>query len=154
MSDLAKTFMVEGAQLIFRNFEGKEGPFNRKGDRSVSIVLSPEIAEQLLADGWNVKQLKSREEEEDGTFYITAAINYENRPPKIVMITSRARTTLDANTVETLDYAEFTNVDVLCRAHDWNVGDKSGTKAYVKSMYVTVLEDELEKKYADLEKGK
>ena len=51
MATEAKTFMVENAQLIFRNFEGKEGQYNRKGDRNFSVILPKDVAHDLLRDG-------------------------------------------------------------------------------------------------------
>lgn len=143
-----KTFMVENAQLIFRNFEGKEGQYNRKGDRNFSVILPEQLAEELLRDGWNVKYLRAREEGDEDTPYITVAVNFKNRPPRVVMLTSRARTNLDEDTVEVLDWANIEKSDLICRAYEWTVGDKKGIKAYLQSLFVTIEEDELERKYA------
>ena len=49
MPDFAKTFIVEDARIIFRNFSGKEGQYNREGDRNFAVVLPPDIAQQMLA---------------------------------------------------------------------------------------------------------
>ena len=46
-----------------------------------------------------------------------------------------------------LDYARFSNVDLIARSRYWNVGDKSGMKAYLQTMFLTLEEDELERKY-------
>lgn len=149
----AKTFMIEDGQIIFRNFEGKEGQYNRKGDRNFAVILPHDTAKVMEKDGWNVRYLPPREEGDDETPYITVAVNFKNRPPRIVMLTSRARTNLDENTCEVLDWANIEKADLICRAYEWVVGDKSGVKAYLQSLFVTIEEDALERKYAINEVG-
>jgi hypothetical protein len=154
MADDVKTFMVEDARLVFRNFSGKEGQYNREGDRNFSVILDPTAADKMLADGWNVKFLASREDGEPDTPYIQVAVNFSNRPPRVVMITSTARTHLNEASVSVLDWADIKVCDLIARAYDWTVNGKSGTKAYLQSMYITIEEDELERKYAvDLAEG-
>lgn len=148
MADEAKTFMVEDARLIFRNFSGKEGQYNREGDRNFSVILDDETANVMLKDGWNVKYLASREEGEEDTPYIQVAVNFNNRPPRVVMITSTARTHLNEDSVSVLDWADIRTCDLIARAYDWTVNGKSGTKAYLQSMFITIEEDALERKYA------
>lgn len=148
-----KEFMIEDAKILFRNFEGKEGQYNRKGDRNFAVLIPPEQVPAMEADGWNVKMLAAREEGEEDVPYITVAVSYKNRPPRITMMTSRARTNLDEDTVEVLDWANIQSVDLICNSYAWNVGDKSGVKAYLKTLFVTIEEDELEKKYSANEVG-
>lgn len=146
-----KTFMVEDAQLIFRNFAGKEDQYNREGDRNFSVILNPEVAEGMAADGWNIKYLKPREEDGDETPYIQVTVKFGVRPPKVVMITSGGRTQLGEDEIEVLDWSDFENVDMIARAYEWSVNGKTGIKAYLQSMFVTLREDELERKYARFE---
>lgn len=148
-----KTFMVEDAQIIFRNFAGEESQYNRKGDRNFAVILDPDTAEKMLEDGWNIKSLKPREEGEPEVPYIQIAVNFDNRPPTVVMITSTGRTRLDEKSVEVLDYADIRVADLICNGYDWTVQEKSGTKAYLKSLFITIEEDELERKYAVIEDG-
>lgn len=148
MSDNDKTVMIEDAQLIFLNFEGKEGQYNRAGDRNFAVVLPPDVAESMLADNWNVKFLKQREEDEVATAYLSVSVNYKNRPPKIVLITSRTRTHLDESSVSVLDYADIAKADLIINPYDWVANGKSGVKAYLKTLFVTIDEDDLERKYA------
>lgn len=143
-----KTFMVEDAQLIFRNFEGKEGQYNAKGNRNFAVILPPDVAEQMLRDEWNVKYLEAREEGDEAIPYITVAVNFKNRPPRVVMMTSRSRVNLDEDTVEVLDWANIEKADLICRSYFWEVGGKTGYKAYLQSLFVTIEEDALEQKYA------
>jgi hypothetical protein len=144
----AKTFMVEDATLLFRNFAGKEGPYNRSGDRNFAVILPQDDADRMLKEGWNVRYLAAQEEGDEDVPYITVAVSYKNRPPRVVMLTSRARTNLDEDSVEVLDWANIEKADLICRAYEWAVGDKSGIKAYLKSLFVTIEEDYLERKYA------
>lgn len=144
----AKTFLIEDARIIFRNFSGKEGMYNREGDRNFCVVLTPELASQLENDDWNVKYLKPREEGDPDTPYVMVSVNFDNRPPRIVMISSTARTNLGEDMVEILDWAEFRTVDLIARGYEWNVNGKTGTKAYLQSLFVTIEEDALERKYA------
>lgn len=147
------TVMMEGVRIIFRNFSGKEGQYNREGDRNFAVLLDDKTAEAMAADGWNVKWLKPREEDEDEVpqAYLQVSVNFKGRPPRIVIITSRGRTNLDEGSVEMLDWADIQNVDLIVRPYEWSVNDKTGIKAYLQSIYATIEEDELEKKYADMD---
>lgn len=143
---------IEEATLIFRNFTGAEGRYNAAGDRNFAIVLTPEQAEEMKADGWNVKFPNPREDEEETRDpYLQIAVRYNFRPPLVVMITSTGRTNLTEDTVGTLDWADITNADLIIAPSRWNVGDKTGIKAYLRSLYVTVNEDILARKYALME---
>ena len=56
----SKTFMVEDATIIFKNFEGKEDKYNRAGDRNFSVILTTDVAKAMESDGWNIKYLRAR----------------------------------------------------------------------------------------------
>lgn len=148
MADEAKTFMIEDARIIFRNFSGKEGQYNREGDRNFAVILPPETAEVMLKDGWNVRVLEAREEGDEPTPYIGVTVNFDNRPPRVVLLTSTTRTQLNEASVEILDWADIRTADLIARGYDWNVNGKQGTKAYLQSLFVTIEEDALERKYS------
>jgi hypothetical protein len=148
------TVLMEGVKIIFRNFSGKEGQYNREGDRNFAVLLDDKVAEAMTADGWNVKWLKPREddEEEQEQAYLSVSLNFsKGRPPRVVMVTSRGRTHLGEDEVELLDWADISNVDLIVRPYEWSVNGKTGVKAYLQSIYVTIEEDALELKYADLD---
>lgn len=139
---------VENARIMFRNFSGKEGQYNREGDRNFSVVLPQDVADQMANDGWNIRVLPIKEEGDEAVFYLPVSVSYKNRPPRVVMITSSGRTPLDEDTIEALDYADIENVDIVVNPYFWTVRENSGIKAYLKTMFITIQEDELERKYA------
>lgn len=147
------TVLMEGVTIVFKNFKGKEGQYNAEGDRNFGVLLDDDIAQQMAEDGWNVKMLNPREDADEGEeprpFLPVAAEYRKGKPPTIVMITERGRTHLDVDTVETLDWVDIKNVDLIVRPSNWEVNGKTGVKAYLQSMYVTIEEDELAKKYAE-----
>lgn len=147
--------LMEGVRIIFRNFRGEEGPYNPKGTRTFAVLLDEKVAEALAADEWNVKWLKPREDDEDEgppQPYLPVTVRFDVYPPKVVLVTSRGRTHLDDHSIEMLDWANIINVDLIVRGFPWGpINDKSGLKAYVQSMYVTIEEDPLEMKYSEVE---
>ena len=146
---VTSNIVIEGARIGFRNFSGKEGKFNPAGRRNFCVFLEEDLARALEKDGWNVRWLQPRDEQEDEQGYLQVAVSYENIPPKIIMITSNGKTILDDESVSLLDWAEIAEIDLIIRPYNWEVNGKSGVKAYVKSMYISIVEDEFEKKWAN-----
>lgn len=149
------TLTIEDAQILggaFRNFAGKEGKYNREGDRSFHIALDRGLAEQLAKDGWNIKWLEAREDGDEDQAILEVAVNYRSgRPPRIVLVTSRGKNALTEDTVETVDYAVIEKADVIINPYHWNVNGKTGIKAYAQTLFILIREDELERKYADMD---
>lgn len=159
--------MIEGVRIIFRNFRGREGKYNKEGDRNFGIVLPADLAAQMLEDGWNVKYLKPREEdleEAEGevadTPWLPCALGYntKGRPPRVVQITSRGRTNLEEEDMDDLDFVDIATddegnqkVDIIVKPFPWDDDGRTRIKAYVQSLYITIEEDPLAMKYADLD---
>jgi hypothetical protein len=149
-----KDLTVYGANLMFKNFQGLEKQFNPAGHRNFSLMLDPDDAEAMIADGWNVKFLKAREGDDPNEplqAHLPIKVRLDShRPPKIVMITSRGQQTLDADMVGALDFVVMKNVDLIVNPSWWDFNGKQGYTAYCKSLYVTIEEDALELKYGDV----
>ena len=149
-----KNIVIENARIGFRNFSGEEGQFNPAGRRNFCVFLDFDMGKVLEEDGWNVRWLAPREEEDQETPYLQVAVSYANIPPKILLISTGSKTMMNDDTVGMLDWAEIENVDIIIRPYNWEIVNKketkSGVKAYVKSMYITIVEDEFSDKYADI----
>lgn len=145
-----RSLLLEGVQIIFRNFEGREGDYNRAGDRSFAILLDDELYEQMLKDGWNVKRLKPRGDDEVGRAYIEVEVSYKKRPPRVVLLSSKGRTPLDEEDLDILDQIDIDWVDVRLNPYSWSVSGRSGIKAYLKTIYVKMHTESLDTKYEQL----
>jgi hypothetical protein len=139
---------IEDARLIFRNFSGAEGKFNREGDRNFNVLLPTEVALLMEEDGWNIKWLQPREEDDLPQARLEVAISYKGRPPRIVMVTHKGKVTLTESMLSILDWAEITKADLIIRPYQWEVNGRSGIKAYLQSLFATIREDALEIKYS------
>lgn len=143
------TVTINDARIVFRNFAGKEGPYNREGDRSFAVLLDEDVAVPMLEDGWNVKYLEPREEGDARQAYVNVSVSFDKgRPPRVVMISSQGRNQLGGDEVEILDWADIKKVDLILNPYSYVVNGKAGVKAYLKTMFVTINEDELEMRYA------
>ena len=140
---------LEGARIIFRNFSGKADKFNPKGGkRSFHVVIDDlDLAKQLENDGWNIKYRPLKDEDDAPLAHLPVKVNYDNRPPKIYIVTDRRRELLNEETVNALDYAEIESVDIVITPYQYDVNGQKGIAAYVKNMYVNVVQDEFADKY-------
>ena len=141
---------MEDVRIGFKNFSGKEGKYNRSGDRNFVIFLNEDWTEELVTEGWNVRTLQPRDPDEEPQPYLPVAVRFGARPPRVVLITSRGKTTIGEDEISMLDWADIKQVDLVVRPYEWEVSGNTGIKAYLKSLFVTLEEDDLDLKYADV----
>lgn len=146
-----KPVSLEGVRIGYRNFEGREGMYNKKGERSFAVFLDHELATQMAADGWNIKFPKDNDsidpEEDTRNPHLQVSVGFENYPANVFLISNGKPTKLSEEEVSMLDWAEIQNVDLIIRPYEWSVNRNSGIKAYLKSGYFTIVVDQFAEKY-------
>ena len=155
---MTENLLLENVSIIYRNFSGREiPPYNRFGDRNFSVIFyNADLAQELISKGWNVKYKEATDDYPE-QYTLKVKIRYPKAEegtrfmPNIYMITENSKTLLNENTIGELDFADIKNVDIMIRPYNWENNGKSGITAYAKSMYVTIDEDLLRKKYAEYE---
>lgn len=139
--------VMSNAHIIFRNFSGREGKYNRAGSRNFNVVLDPDVAQHLTEDGWNVRKLEPRNPEDEPLFCLQVQVKFEVAPPTIWLVTRNSKTAITEDTVDMLDNVDIKKVDLIIRPYNWDVNGKSGVKAYLKTMYLTIEEDAFASQY-------
>ena len=149
-----KALKIENAKIIFRNFSGTEGTYNRAGDRNFCVIIDDaDMAQTLIEDGWNVKPLKNSDEFHP-KYYMKVIVKYNQEgnknqnQPNVNMVDSKQNVTkLTEETVSVLDSADIDYVDLIINPYFWDVNGKKGISAYLKTMYAVLEEDELAAKH-------
>lgn len=147
----ANNIEIENATLKYLNFSGKEGRYNREGDRGFAVVIDdPELAQTLAADGWNVRISRPRDENDQPFHYINVSINFNFwRRPEVYMICNGVKTLLDEESIGELDTARIVNADVVIRPRQWDDNGETKIKAYLQELYVVIERSRFANKYAD-----
>lgn len=145
---------VEGAKILWTNFAGRPTDYNPNGGkRTFNLVLNKETADTLISEGWNVRTIQPRNEDDD-PFYVTeVTVKFGQFPPKVYLVdgVSHRMHSLDEDTIGQLDNIDIANVDVMVRPYNHGVSNSRGTtvKGYVKSLYVTMDNSDFNGKYAN-----
>lgn len=128
---------IDDARIIYRNFSGVGGKFNREGDRNFAVVIpDQEAADALIKEGWNVKIKPPREDGDSPFMYLPIKVKFNERGPACYLVTGTRMNRLDEHTVSCLDDVDISSVDMDVRPYDWNVNGKDGRTAYLQSIKV------------------
>ena len=150
---MAKKLFIENAQITFKNFSGRETQYTDEGVRSFSVILEDQdLVQNLIQDGWNVKQLRKQDEDDPQKWHLPVAVSYRKIPPRIEIITeeNKDRTIpLDEAAVGELDFETVLYADIYISPSTYisRVTNQEKVKAYLRSMVACVEADPISRKY-------
>ena len=128
---------IDDARIIYRNFAGVGGKYNREGDRNFAVVIpDEELADKLVEKGWNVKIKPARDEGDIPFMYLPVKVKFNDRGPAVYLQTGNKRNKLDEASIDCLDNVDIMSVDLDIRPYDWVVNGKEGRTAYLQSIKV------------------
>lgn len=152
------TLQIDDARIIYRNFSGIGGKYNREGDRNFALLIdSEEVKNALLDDvneygaSWNVKVKPPREDGDEPFMYMPIKIRFNDRGPNIYLQTGTRMVRLDEESVSCLDDIEIISVDMDIRPYDDEINGKPFRAAYLSSMKVTQRIDRFAAQYENEE---
>lgn len=146
---------IEDANILpggWRNFSGRETEMNRDGKRTFCVVIPEDMAEDLEADGWNVKERIYEDEPENTFHFLSVNVSYRGYyPPEIAIFANGVRTDLDQDTVGQIDRMRIKRASLSINPSHWDVNGKSGISAYLDSLYIAIDEESWKTNFAEEE---
>lgn len=151
-----KLISLEDTNFIWRtNFSGdpERDSFGSDARQASIIIPDPVLAEEMIAEGYNVKVTKPREGEEEGfepRYYIAIKVNFDSfNPPRIYLVSGDADPLLlDEESIDILDRCQVLNVNATLNPYE---NPRTGRKSlYVRTMYVEqdIEDDPFAQRYA------
>lgn len=145
---------IENARLVLKNFAGKGSEFNREGERNFGVLINDEDVNAMLDDGWNIRRFKAKPDDPDRYEqpWLKVKVRFDNYPPTAVLIANNRKIRLTEDTIDQLDWTRMKSVDLVISPYSYPArpGIPAGVAAYLKAIYVTVMTDDFEEKYADI----
>lgn len=143
--------ILDDCKIFWKNLSGAPDKFNKTGgQRTFCVIIPNDIAPELEAEGWAIKYLRPRDEEEEPQAYLKVKASYGPKSqPNIYICTKKKKELLNQDTVGSVDYAEINRVDLIIRPYEYkDINGHSGVSAYVKNMYITINEDPFADRYS------
>lgn len=145
-----KVLQIDDCRIIHRNFEGRKGMYNNAGDRSFSVIINDEkIAEELKAEGYNVRIKPPREDGDIPFMYLPVKVKFNANGPLAYLLSNDNLTRLTEETIKCLDNVSIESVDLDINPYDWERNGEFGRSAYLGSIRVTQRVDRFMQEYTE-----
>ena len=148
-----KVILLDDVKVMWPNFAGEGGQYNAEGKRNFVVFLTPEMAEDFGRQGYNIKYLKPRDEDEGPPqAFVKINVNFESRnPPEIFLVNSKGKRQVTKHEAMILDWATYRRTDMVVTRYQrqWPDGRTTVTM-YLQTFYGFLQEDELRERYNDI----
>lgn len=67
-------YVIRNCRVMYANFEGAEQQYNQAGKRNFKLVIPEDLAEELKARGINVREMESREDDDERRFLVKIGV--------------------------------------------------------------------------------
>lgn len=146
---------IEGAEVIpaLKNFNGDK--FGPAGMRDFVIALDDEQAAVLTQLGYHLFLFHTQDDEgnEFDIPELKIRCRFDKYPPEVYTVYGDEHgtiTQITEDTVGELDNIRFLSCDISFTPYKWERGGKSGTTAYLRTMYVVIPKKDFADKYQGL----
>lgn len=133
-----KIVSIENTRFIFEtNFSGDPRRDKYGSDRRYANIIIPDgLAEELIDEGFNVRNTDPKDGEYEKTYFVRATVNYDSKfPPRIFLVSGdNPPELLDSESVSIIDTMYIRNVNVILSKYYNAKMDK--WSLYVRTMYV------------------
>lgn len=133
-----KILQIDNAHIIYRNFEGRGGKYNRPGERNFAVVIpTTDLADLLTDEGWNIKVKPNKRDDQDVPFmYLPVKVSVNERGPAIYVACNGHQDRIPPSDFPMLDRIDIVEANMDIRPYDWEVDGRHGRTAYLQSMQV------------------
>lgn len=148
--------IIEDAQIVpaLKNFGGDK--FGPSGMKDFVIMLNDDEAGALAELGYNIFYFNTQDEEGNDISIpeIKIRVRFDKFPPEVYSVYGDVHgtiTQLDNDTIGELDNIRFVSCDISFTPYRWERNGKSGTTAYLRTMYVVIPKKDFADKYGAIE---
>ena len=143
-----RELVVEHAAILWTNFSGNPTKYRTDGGRrTFDLVLSGPVAAMLVGEGWNVKTISGRNQD-DPTIYVTEIVVNPSAGLGIFLCEEvegkKTRRRLNPEEYASLDNYQYSDIAVLihpyCHGRDNSAGTK--IKGYLRQMNLVKINDD------------
>lgn len=145
--------LIDDAKITWRNFAGRKDDYNRNGDRMFHVIVDdPDIADELMAHGCNMKIKHSEDRNEPPRMSFKVMVSYRFGEPTVYLKTGKNMRALTEDTIGILDGVDIERVDMdIYFGKEWTISGRTGRTAYLDKIIVIQEEDRFRDRYAEEE---
>ena len=133
---------IDDARIIWRNFSGVGGKYNREGDKNFSVLFDDEEeVEKLKDEGWNIRVKPPRDDQDIPFMHLPVKVKFSKSGPRIYLVSGSKTNLLTEAEVGLLDNVDIERVCMDIRPYEYNVNGNTGISAYLQNMKVWQVVD-------------